>query len=268
MKSRGSKNSRGTAGSPTTANTGYFSRLLGAAPPGVSPLRPPRQVAFSAPPVVAPATLVASEPEIDAVPARRSPQRRRPLPEAHESDSELTLGRAANVPPRSPARKKSQSLTMPRQAHDPAPRSASARTIEEQPQVQAQQPAAQELAVPRNLVSPETPSASEPPAKRLVDPPSRTPAPAVLDGVFSRAADRYRQEPRATEVPMQPQPLSLKAPAHPAPTPMPAEPAIEIGQIEIRLQPPAPPMRTPTPRTATNPGPLTRSRYLHGFRQS
>jgi hypothetical protein len=263
MKSRGSRSSRGTADSPGTANTGYFSRLLGAVPPGVSPLRPPRQVAFSAPPVAAPATPAISEPEIDVAPARRSPRRRSPLPVAQESDSEFTLRQAANISPRNPAREESQPLPTPHHAHDPAPRPA--RTIEEQPEVQVQLPAA---AVPRNLVSPETPSANEPPAKRLVDPPSRTPDPAVLDGVFSRAADRYRQETSAAEVPMQPQPVPLEASARPAPAPMPAEPAIEIGQIEIRLQPPAPQMKTPAPRRATTPGSLTRSRYLHGFRQS
>lgn len=260
MNSRGSRSSRGTADSPRTANTGYFSRLLGAAPPGVSPLRPPRQVAFSAPPVAAPAAQAISEPEIDAVPARRSHQRRSPLPEAQESDSELTLHRTANISPQNPAREESQALPIP--PHDSAPRPAPARTIEEQPKVQAQQPAAWKLAVPRNLDSPETPSASKPPAKRLVDPPSRTPDPAVLDGVFSRAADRYREETRAA------QPVPLKGQAPPAPAPMPAEPAIEIGQIEIRLQPPAPQIRTPAPRRATTPGSLTRSRYLHGFRQS
>jgi hypothetical protein len=268
MKSRGSRSSRGPADPPRAANTGYFSRLLGAAPPGVSPLRPPRQVAFSAQPVAAPAAPPISEAEIDVAPARRSPRRRNPSPEVQESNSEPGIRQTVNISPRSPAREEPQSLPIPRHAHDPAPRSAPARTIEEQPQVQAQQPAARELAVPRDVVVPVAPSASAPPAERLVDPSSRTPDPAILDDMFSRAADRYRQETRAAEVPMQPQPVPLQAPIGPVPAPRSAEPAIEIGQIEIRLQPPAPGMRTSAPRRATTPGSLTRSRYLHGFRQS
>lgn len=265
MNRRGSRGSRGTADSPRSASTGYFSRLLGAAPPGVSFLRPPRQVAFSAPPAAAPAM---SKSEVDDAPARRSPRRRNLLSEAQEAVSELPLGKPANISLGKPAREEMQGAPIPRDPDDLAPRPAPGRGTEEQPQVQARQPVAREPAVPRNPDSPETPSAGEPPAKRLVDPSSRAPDPAVLDGVFSRAADRYQQETRAAEMPMQPRPVPLKAPARPAPAPMPAEPAIEIGQIEIRLQPPAPQTRTPSPRRATTPGSLTRSRYLHGFRQS
>jgi hypothetical protein len=255
---------RGNKGVPS-----YFSNLLGVAPKGLLPLRTPRQASMSsAAETVAgstrttpvSATVPPVPPVKNTLPSRVTVPTAEIVPLPSTTDTSPVAHNALMEPSAAPVKHAAHpSFVEP--VSTPLPH----------PQVQA--PLPQQAS---NLFDSPMPVFASESEEGQSSPPR-------LGSILERAAARYLQEqelggsqPMPPSVP--PLPNNQAAPAN-RPTPFfsnqPAiqspqarlvEPVIEIGHIEVRINPA--PERTPAPTRPVVRGPLTRPHYLHGLRQS
>ena len=257
---------RGNKGVPS-----YFSNLLGVVPKGLLPLRAPRQA------IMRPAAETAAANAWTAPVNTTAP----PVPPVkNRLPSPVTLPIAEIVPPpnETDASLASHDSLMIAPSAAPLKHSAipdfvdTVSTSLQHPYVQAPLPHQATILF-------------DSPMRGLADESDEVQSsPPRLGSFLERATARFIEEQELREskpMPMpvpQPQPNSRSAPANrpnssysnpPAiqsPQARPAEPLIEIGHLEVTIHPA--PGRTPAPARTDVRGPLTRSHYLHGFRQS
>ena len=261
---------RGNKGVPS-----YFSNLLGVPPRGLLSLRAPRQVLMS--PSAEPATAGTRQVLTSVRPAA--------LPLERPVTSDMVAPAVANR-----AQLSDQASPVP--SGKGLPVELSLPDVQKSPFVQRadllKDAATNNSVKPSHTAWPrQAPEqAMDSQASIPVDAPLPPTEQPLIGTILERATARYMQESDVS------QPLQAPLPAvqnpvrqdQPAPAnrlynrtinqpsalkfvqPTAAEPTIEIGQIEVRIHPA--PVRTPAPARAAARGPLTRSRYMHGLRQS
>lgn len=256
----------------------YFSRLLGVTPKGMPPLRAPR-------PVFAPAVDAA-----DALSLNR-PERARQSAAEVPADRRAKGLRTEAAPPVLRSAVPHESPASPEASPRPAPPvnlgdSISVSRPRWPDPLANLQPSPGSPLSEHSSARPDTASAQN----------ASEPVQSPLDSMLQRAAERFLGDPPrvAIPAPVSPQVSSsdteprkhrypaplVNVPASAAPdrslanTPSTASgaarPAIEIGNIEVRIHPAAALVPKPAVKggaRATSAGTLTRIRYLHGFRQ-
>ena len=256
---------RGKKGVPS-----YFSNLLGVAPKGLLPLRAPRQALMSpAAETVAGSTRTAPvnstappvPPVKNTLPSRVTVPAAEIVPLPSTTDASPVAHNSLMEPSAAPVKHSDnpsfvEPVSTPLQHH------------------QVQAPLPQQAS---NLFDSPIPVFANESEEGQSSPPR-------LGSILERAAARYLQEqelceskprPPPVQQPLRnnraapanrPNPSFSNQPAIQSPQARPVEPVIEIGHIEVRINPA--PGRTPAPARPVVRGPLTRPHYLHGLRQS
>ena len=262
---------------------GYFAKLLGAAPKGLSPARTPRQVYAPVADVWDPYALGAVK--SDGYGRDHISRSSRPVVSSRPAQPvSATNSPETHTPPSAPVPTESARNRQPVSAQN----LDDAIAIPAAPRGPAHTEATQRPSLVPSRVSPQAP-VSAPEFQRETSKASIQTPSSPLDSVFHRVTSRYlaevvpsfvgdqdrsapsAEEPKPAHVMY---PASLPSPPRSSTQPLPysqGDPptTIEIGQIEVRIHPAAP-INKPPSRPAARPGnagQLTRSHYVHGLRQ-